>query len=160
MFHIGFVVVLLGAGMTRYMGYEGSLHIREGKSENRVISSESYIQASAKKADKTYTINKKKIISAIGDNDFEMNLNIDGEVAKIKYKEFVPNAITDIVEAEDGEMMVSMMVSSEGKSESIILKNRAVLSDMPVIFTLNNGAKEQSKPVVDFYVRDGKQTIR
>ena len=32
MFHLGFVVILIGSGITRYIGYEGTLHIREGKS--------------------------------------------------------------------------------------------------------------------------------
>ena len=37
-FHTSFVVILIGAAMTRYVGYEGIMHIREGKTENRMIS--------------------------------------------------------------------------------------------------------------------------
>lgn len=43
-FHLAFLIILIGAGVTRYFGYEGMLHIREGKSENRMISSEPYLQ--------------------------------------------------------------------------------------------------------------------
>jgi len=43
-FHGAFIVILLGAGVTRYLGFEGILHIREGKSETRMLSSEPYVQ--------------------------------------------------------------------------------------------------------------------
>ena len=32
-FHVAFIVMIIGAGITRYFGYEGSIHIREGKEE-------------------------------------------------------------------------------------------------------------------------------
>lgn len=43
LFHSSFVVILLGAIMTRYLGHEGIVHIRNGESTNRMLSSEAYI---------------------------------------------------------------------------------------------------------------------
>ena len=34
MFHLAFVVMILGAGVTRYFGFEGSMHIRKGETED------------------------------------------------------------------------------------------------------------------------------
>jgi cytochrome c-type biogenesis protein CcsB len=36
LFHIAFVFMLIGAGITRYYGEEGSMHIREGQASNRI----------------------------------------------------------------------------------------------------------------------------
>ena len=33
-FHAAIIIILLGAGVTRYFGYEGIMHIREGSSSN------------------------------------------------------------------------------------------------------------------------------
>ena len=156
MFHMGFVIILIGSGITRYMGYEGSLHIREGKTENRVISSESFIMANAIKDGKTYSVSKKKIISSIGSNDFSMSLDVDGDKANIKFKEFVPNAVNDVVESADGKPMISMMVSNGGKTENIILRDGATLADTPIFFSLNNNNTSKSKFNVNVYIRDGK----
>jgi cytochrome c-type biogenesis protein CcsB len=38
-FHIAFVVMILGAGFTRYFGYEGTMHIREGQT-SQIIQTE------------------------------------------------------------------------------------------------------------------------
>ena len=156
MFHMAFVVILIGAGLTRYMGYEGIIHIREGKTDNRVLSSESFIMANATKDNKTYSVSKKKIISAIGSNDFNMNLNVAGENATIKFKKFVPNAITEVVEDPSGSPMVSMMVTGGGKPDNVVLKNNDYFEGENVLFTLNNDKKNISRSLVKITIKDGK----
>lgn len=43
--HISIVVILVGAGITRYFGYEGIMPIREGQSTDFVYSDKSHVQA-------------------------------------------------------------------------------------------------------------------
>jgi len=160
MFHLGFVVILLGSGITRYMGYEGSLHIREGKAEDRVVSSSSFVMAHAKKDNKVYSVTKKKILSRLGNNDFTMKLDVDGDEAVIKFKEFIPNAINDVVDSPDGKPMVSMMVSGSGKTDSVVLRNKDYLEKPEVLFTLNLEKNSENRPVVNVSTRDGKFYFR
>ncbi|MFA7272933.1 MAG: cytochrome c biogenesis protein CcsA [Crocinitomicaceae bacterium] len=42
-FHISFLIILIGAGITRYISYEGLMLIREGESANFIYSSDPYI---------------------------------------------------------------------------------------------------------------------
>ena len=37
-FHAAMIIILIGAGVTRYFGYEGMMHIREGSSSNSFLS--------------------------------------------------------------------------------------------------------------------------
>jgi len=53
-FHTSFVVILIGAGVTRYTGYEGIMQIKEGTTENRMISLEPYLQVTIKDGEETY----------------------------------------------------------------------------------------------------------
>lgn len=53
-FHTAFVVILIGAGVTRYIGYEGIIHIREGKTENRMVSLEPYLQIKIKQENASF----------------------------------------------------------------------------------------------------------
>ena len=43
MFHLAMVVILIGAAVTRYFGYEGTMHIRENDSSNRFLSAETFL---------------------------------------------------------------------------------------------------------------------
>ncbi|MFO8022577.1 MAG: hypothetical protein R6U65_08930, partial [Perlabentimonas sp.] len=42
-FHVGFVIILLGAAITRYVGQEGMMHIREGEKASSFESSERWL---------------------------------------------------------------------------------------------------------------------
>ncbi len=44
LFHIAFVVILLGAALTRYLGIEGTLHLREGESSAHFLTQKLYLQ--------------------------------------------------------------------------------------------------------------------
>lgn len=41
-FHLSFLVILLGAGVTRWFGFEGLMMIREGESSNKIYSADPY----------------------------------------------------------------------------------------------------------------------
>ncbi len=83
-FHLAFVFILLGAGITRYFGYEGVIHIREGQSEHRVISEESYLQI--KDGEKVYE--HSLALSKMGNNDFKFVHKINGKDFIIKFKDY------------------------------------------------------------------------
>ncbi len=146
MFHLGFIFILIGSGVTRYIGYEGILHIRNGNTVNRMISSDSYVSVSALKNGKMYQISLKKLISSVGNNKFNIKLNVAGNVADIKYKDFVPNAVTKLVKVPNGKPAITMLVSVNGSPENITLKegkfyiagNNIIALDAPVGHTNKN----------------------
>ena len=43
-FHLSFILILVGAGITRYVSHEGMMHIREGDSTNLFISDDTFLQ--------------------------------------------------------------------------------------------------------------------
>ncbi|MEE4199050.1 MAG: c-type cytochrome biogenesis protein CcsB [Bacteroidales bacterium] len=48
MFHLSFVLIILGAGITRYFGFEGTMHIREGEKQNQCISRDRFLHFTVK----------------------------------------------------------------------------------------------------------------
>ena len=44
LFHLAFVVIIIGAGITRYYSFEGSMPIREGVTSDVMYSGEPYLQ--------------------------------------------------------------------------------------------------------------------
>ena len=51
LFHFSFVVILIGAIITRYVGYEGIMQIPQGVTTNQMISLEPYLQVTIKNGD-------------------------------------------------------------------------------------------------------------
>lgn len=50
LFHVGFVIIVIGAGVTRYFSTEGVMHIRQGESKDYFYSNSQYIQILDKEA--------------------------------------------------------------------------------------------------------------
>ena len=119
-FHSGFLVILLGAGITRYIGYEGIMHIREGETTNKMISSEPYVQITAKKGDKIYHAEMEKLISQISSNNFKLVLNMGDDKAIVRYKKYISHAKP---ENPSKKQIVAIVVDLEykGKHKEVIL---------------------------------------
>ncbi len=155
-FHLGFLVILLGAAITRYIGYEGMMHIREGKSSNSIQTNYNYVSISAQKGNKNYFVDQKILLSKITPNDFDLKLPIDGKMAELKFKEYLPNAIQKIVADPSGKPMINMMVLAQNqKPDALTLKDKEIVNKSGVKIGLNH--KESD---FDIYIRDGKFYFR
>jgi len=111
LFHLAFIVIILGAGITRYFGFEGSMHIREGASSNQIISEASYISVRAKTdnaEDNSYTQVK---FTPNTNNSYKETLEVDGKSVTIENELFVPNASETLVPDASGTPIISLIFS-------------------------------------------------
>ena len=60
LFHLSFIIILIGAGVTRYVSFEGMMHIREGKATNQFISDDTFLQVHIN--DKKHQLNHDKLL--------------------------------------------------------------------------------------------------
>lgn len=118
MLHISFVIILIGAGITRYIGYEGTMYIREGKSSNSIISEPTFITISATKANETVIVEKQVMFSPYTANRFSTKLNIAGQQVKIKNKLFMPSAEEKLISNPSGSPLVSIVAVTNGAHRS------------------------------------------
>ena len=86
--HFAFVVILIGAGLTRYFGYEGIMHIREGQTTNKMISYEPYLQVQITKDGQTYHSEYPLMLPKTGTTSFQKTLTLDGKTIDIELKNY------------------------------------------------------------------------
>ncbi len=154
-FHVGFLVVLLGAAMTRYMGYEGVMHIREGVSENRMLSSEAFLQTKAIKGNLQYTNEKVLFLSSAGGNSFEQSLDIDGDELKVTFRDFIKSAVRAVVEVPNGKPAISLVVTTPSGPETFFVRDKDFTNIGPFTFYLNTDP-DTTKKYVHIYLKDSK----
>jgi cytochrome c-type biogenesis protein CcsB len=152
-FHFGFLLILLGSIMTRYIGYEGIMHIREGAFSNHITSTNNYILVDATKDGKDYHAEKKVLLSKISSNDFKLDLNIDGKKATISFKDYLPNANKKLVADQNGKPMIKMIIAGVSGPKSIILKDKTTIKESNLVISLNS-AKDSDD--LSIYTKDGK----
>ena len=67
-FHAAMVVIILGAGVTRYFGSEGMMGIREGDASNTFLSSETYLQFEAMQQGRKFRFDEPVLFATLGNN--------------------------------------------------------------------------------------------
>lgn len=156
LFHSSFLVILLGAIITRFTGYEGTMHIREGETENRITSRETYVQAIFEKEGKKSEYKKMVLLSELSENHIDEDVTVNGEDVKIRLLEYIPNASYELVEDKvNGKTILDMMISMGGQGKGMQLKEGEFIESDDLI--LNFGADVKSdKKIVDIAYTDGK----
>lgn len=124
LFHIAFLVILLGAGITRYMAYEGIMRIREGAKSHIIVSDKNFIQATISDANgKSISIQKEKYFSPIQKNRFSYATSEFNKPISLSYKEFVTDAAPEVVDSNgEGESLIQLVISAGAGRESIYIK--------------------------------------
>ncbi|MFH0864937.1 MAG: cytochrome c biogenesis protein CcsA [Bacteroidota bacterium] len=102
-FHLAFVIIILGAGVTRYFGFEGNMPIREGKSSSVFYSGNTYFQAIANCNNKTYAEDIAIPLSEALNNSFQISLDVEGKgEVEITYHDYIENAVETVNENVTG----------------------------------------------------------
>ena len=142
LFHLSFIVILLGAGTTRYLGFEGTMSIREGGMSNIVESSEAFLQITATKNNQVVQKSKKLLLSPLVKSPFSEKVSIADENIVVKYADYIINAGEQIVAVENGGPLVQVMVSEHNNPQNFILEKDDVLNFSHLVLSFegaNNG---------------------
>ena len=154
-FHVAFLVVLIGAAVTRYVGYEGSMHIREGMSSNTMLSSDPYIVINAQDMQNKAEFDKILFLSKRGNNSFGRTLKVGDKKVSLELIDYIPNAVETIVADENGKAIAKMMITGGGQGKPIALEEGKYFDAGSFVLDFNSG-KQFDKPVIALFLKDGK----
>ena len=99
LFHAAFLVILAGAAITRYFGYEGSIHIRQGQEENKLYSTDKYAGITVKDEKGNVLLSKMSKYSIMADpGKFHRKFSVSDVDYEVELTQVIQNAeegITD-----------------------------------------------------------------
>ena len=157
LFHASFIVILVGAAVTRYYGFEGMMHIREGHSSNLLTSADTYLKAvfTDDKGNKSQ-FKKQLLMSKMSHNSFETSVALEnGKAVELELLEYIPNATNSIVEDPSGKAIINMMVTSGNSGEPVQLSEGSYYEGATAVLDFGSN-KSFEKPVISFFVKDGQ----
>ena len=123
LFHLSFLLMILGAGITRYFGWEGSIHIREGEEQNVCYSGEKYIGYTIKdNQGKVITgPDEKYTLTSVSADNYKKKIKINNQEYDLVLSKILPNASEVISESQGGEPIISLMVTKDMMSNEILI---------------------------------------
>jgi len=142
--HLSFILILVGAFITRYIGYEGVMHIREGATENIVLSDDTYLTTFI---DGDYKINgvaqrrtlspKRLRLSEKLNNNFVIETDYNGQPVLIEVVSFIENAKEGLIPEQEGDFYLKLVESSDGTRHEHYLKEGTVTNIHNILYAFN-----------------------
>ncbi len=156
-FHLAMIVILIGSAVTRYTGFEGIMHIREGDRSNRFLSAETYLQYEAQRGEQRYRFDEPVLFASLGSNAWESSYLIGKDLVEVAVKEFIPNPIQSLEEAVDGRPTIKIVFGGMAGREEYFLSAGDATRYRNVLFNFRD---EPVAGAVNIAIRNDSLFIR
>jgi cytochrome c-type biogenesis protein CcsB len=154
-FHVAFLVIILGAAITRFFGFEGLMIIREGERSNFIYSADPHVWFKINDGKMQYTYAEKQFMSEETNNDFTSKVEFPGHKTPIliEYVDFQKKMIDSVV-VNDSIQGVAIELITEGMRSNYLSEGDFLMSgDVAVSFE-----KKDAMPGVHIF-KDGARIM-
>jgi cytochrome c-type biogenesis protein CcsB len=116
--HLALIIIIIGAGLTRYIGFEGMMHIRNGQTSNTFNSSDTYLSINTGGE----VIREKVLLSGKSKNFYNKTFEIGDENVDFTVMSYFPNAVESIIPSSTGSPFVHLVVGGSDGRHDIYLR--------------------------------------
>jgi cytochrome c-type biogenesis protein CcsB len=143
--HLSFILILIGAFVTRYISFEGMMPIREGETENVFYSDKTFltlmVDGEYQGEMKRKTFEKNVLLTAknsfFANNDFSIKNDFNGIPFEIEYEDFIMNAKETLEPNESGQYYMKLVESSNGSRHEHYLREGEVQNIHNILYAFN-----------------------
>jgi cytochrome c-type biogenesis protein CcsB len=134
-FHLAFIVIFIGGFVTRYISFEGSMHIREGASSDEVVSDATFFKIQIGQNDDalayddvpaTLISNRIPWYLKPFKKTFAAEYDYKGSRVKVKVVDFYARAQDSLVRSSAGKPTLHLVVLDEGKRVNKYIQSGSV----------------------------------
>jgi len=145
LFHFSFLIIALGALITRYIGYEGIMHIREGQSTNMMVSDVKLLQVTATQGEQTAGLEKALYFSTMTKNSLSESLNVGDKKVNIELLRYLPTAHEKVVKDPNGKKFLELKIST-GQQGKMYYFAKGDVKDFGDFYVAFNARTKDDKP--------------
>jgi cytochrome c-type biogenesis protein CcsB len=156
LFHVAFLIILLGSAITRFVSYEGMIHLRNGETSNTMVSDRTYVGITATQGTQTVTSEKPVLLSELTPTDYHATLKIGDKKVTVKAVKFIQSALKKVIPSDTGDpaIMITAMGSGTQKTIQLIEGQMGTLGAYSLKF---GGAIDNS--MINLFLKDGQLQI-
>lgn len=142
LFHLSFLLIIVGAGITRYIGQEGVMPIDEGEVSNSFLSQKTYLSVrlvgNHDGQDLQRTQNLRMRLAPHIAKGKEVSTDFKGQDVNFEVVDFTGNAERVFEENPDGETYLKLVEAGGGRRNDHYIKEGEVEQYHNILFSFNN----------------------
>lgn len=134
-FHLAFILIFVGGAITRYISFEGSMHIREGESNNEIISDASFFKVQITNGEEALAYKDVPVILTSRQvpfylkpfqKEYAAEYDFMGQRLKMRVLDYIPRAQDSLVASSTGKNILHLVTLIEGKRENKYIPSGSV----------------------------------
>lgn len=143
--HLSWILIILGAAITRYIGYEGVMPIREGENSNTFLTEKTYlsvfIDGEIDGEPRRKLLENDVLFSQAANNQFHWKSDFNSIPISIRYVDFIKGAEEGLVEDPSGDVYLKIVEAGDGNRHDHYLKMGEVANIHNILFAFNTYTK-------------------
>jgi len=136
-FHLAFILVIIGAGVTRYFGSEGNVHIREGETTNIIVSAETKFNLAAEFQGAAQQLSKPAKFTPGPGDQLSDKIKIGGKEIAVKSVNYLVDAQRSAEADPKGEPMIELVYAQNGAMHTELLRAGQVITPNGITLGFN-----------------------
>ncbi len=167
--HLSFILILLGAFVSRYIGDEGVMPIREDNTSNSYLSEKTFltifIDGEIDGESKRKTLKSQILLSEHTNNYFKISDDFNSKSFSIEYQSYQENVTEGLVLDPNGERYIKLVDAADGNRHEHFIREGEVSSIHNILFSFNDyvkGAINISSESGEYFIEspfEGQYTI-
>ena len=132
LFHISFIMIVIGAGITRYVSFEGMMSIREGEQSNLIVSDRTFLQINVHDNAYQYSYDKPLLLhnyegplEFLKSNNFSQDVKFLNNDISVDYVDYIPNAVDTLIVGEGIPTLTIVLAGANGRETYYLQHGRA-----------------------------------
>ncbi|BAO56275.1 cytochrome c biogenesis protein CcsA [Nonlabens marinus] len=152
--HLSWILIIIGAGITRYISYEGMMLIREGQTENTFLSDETYysvlIQGNDPDGNPMQREVKEKVLITQYDYDHTETFDYYDQEISFTIDTLIYDAVEGLKLNDTGGKYLKIVETAGGNRHDHLIKDGEEASIHGVLFAVNKDPEEaQEKGMIN-----------
>lgn len=155
--HVALVIIIIGAGITRYIGFEGQMHIREGQTTDKYLSMDTYFNVFVEKGDLKENESQRIWLTPVNKKIFNEEVELAGASFQVTAEQYLPNAVQSLVDDPQGIPIVQILSVGPTGRNDVFLKwgESSNIAGAGVSF-----GDTTNQSLIQFIIKDGSLWMR
>lgn len=139
-FHLAFIIILIGSAITRYFSFEGTMHIREGNKSNYIVSGNTYLQFMVHDTNRKIEFEEELFINPLTNKKIDMDFKFSGKDISVVLSDVLINAKDTLIASTNGNDYLEIVTSGSSGMTSYYLIDGSTKSLNGLLVSFNDNS--------------------
>ncbi|MDH6253663.1 cytochrome c-type biogenesis protein CcsB [Chryseobacterium sp. H1D6B] len=155
-FHLAFILIFIGGAITRYVSFEGTMHIREGETSNEIVTDKNFFKIQIEEKGDVLNYQDVPYLMSPLHKDFKAAYDFHGKEVKIAAKEYIQRKKDSLIADANGAEYLHLVSTGQTGRQNIYIKPGETKSINGTLVTFNRAIDG----AVEFKNEGGKLFIK